>query len=173
MNNYQSDRIFLKICLWIHENPSNGSLSSNVGWTCSQRHDKLVTLRERHVISKEVVASRMHCVDISKLYILPKSLNFTCCTVFFYFITLSGNYRWINMFQMMVYRMFWAGFLRIFIFGICYQKSEMTHNPGFFFLTWFSLYFICNIDGEIALTMKYDFNYYQAKINSVLEQGLL
>lgn len=77
----------------------------------------------------------LHCVDLSKLYILPKSLNFTCCTVLFfflYFITLSGNYRWINMFQMMVYRMFCAGFLRIFIFGICYQKSEMTHNPVFF-----------------------------------------
>lgn len=52
--------------------------------------------------------------------------------VFLYFITVSGNYRWINMFQMMVYRMFCAGFLRIFIFGICYQKSEMTHNPVFF-----------------------------------------
>lgn len=51
---------------------------------------------------------------------------------FLYFITVSGNYRWINMFQMMVYRMFCAGFLRIFIFGICYQKSEMTHNPVFF-----------------------------------------
>lgn len=117
----------------------------------------------------------MHCVDLSKLYILPKSLNFTCCTVFvfLYFITVSGNYRWINMFQMMVYRMFCAGFLRIFIFGICYQKSEMTHNPVFF-LTWFSLYFICNIDDEIALNMKYDYNYYQEKkINSVLEQGLL
>lgn len=111
-----------------------------------------------------MVASRMHCVDLSKLYILPKSLNFTCCTVFFfiYFITVSGNYRWINMFQMMVYRMFCAGFLRIFIFGICYQKSEMTHNPVFF-LTWFSLYFICNIDDEIALNMKYDYNYYQEK----------
>lgn len=81
---------------------------------------------------------------------------------FLYFITVSGNYRWINMFQMMVYRMFCAGFLRIFIFGICYQKSEMTHNPVFF-LTWFSLYFICNIDDEIALNMKYDYNYYQEK----------
>lgn len=109
-----------------------------------------------------------------KVVYFAKVVKFHLLYSFFnYFITLSGNYRWINMFQMMVYRMFWAGFLRIFIFGICYQKSEMTHNPGFFFLTWFSLYFICNIDGEIALTMKYDFNYYQAKINSVLEQGLL
>lgn len=64
---------------------------------------------------------------------------------------------------MMAYRMFIARFLGIFILGIFYQKSEMTHNPIFFCLTWFSLYFICNIDGEIALTMKYDYNYYQEK----------
>lgn len=53
------------------------------------------------------------------------------------------------------------------------KERDDAQSGFFFFLTWFSLYFICNIDGEIALTMKYDFNYYQAKINSVLEQGLL
>lgn len=100
-----------------------------------------------------------------KVVYFAKVVKFHVLYSFFfyiYFITVSGNYRWINMFQMMVYRMFCAGFLRIFIFGICYQKSEMTHNPVFF-LTWFSLYFICNIDDEIALNMKYDYNYYQEK----------
>lgn len=92
---------------------------------------------------------------------------------FIYFITVSGNYRWINMFQMMVYRMFCAGFLRIFIFGICYQKSEMTHNPVFFsyvvlFIFHLQYWWWNCIKHEIWLQLLS-----RKKINSVLEQGLL
>lgn len=92
---------------------------------------------------------------------------------FLYFITVSGNYRWINMFQMMVYRMFCAGFLRIFIFGICYQKSEMTHNPVFFsyvvlFIFHLQYWWWNCIKHEIWLQLLS-----RKKINSVLEQGLL
>lgn len=82
---------------------------------------------------------------------------------FLHFITLSGNYRWIKHVPNDGKPNVHCKISRNFHSWYLLSKERDDAQSDFFCLTWFSLYFICNIDGEIALTMKYDYNYYQEK----------